>query len=126
MEKIDIECTYADVLESSSDTCLLGEEVLVVTEVHHHDKHEGVHRHSFRQVCPLVLDAVPPEDVCAAEKGEQDADEEKALSVEKPLDAWPVAVGDVAEQEEVHELQGLIERTVHHEIGLPPFAECLG
>ena len=126
VEEIDIEGAGADVLESPSYACLLGEAVLVMTEIHDHDEHEGVHREGLGQVRPLVLDEVPPEDVGTAEKGEHHRDEEEASGIEEPLDTWPEAVGDVAEQEEVHELHGLIEGAVHHKVGLVPFAQGVG
>ena len=126
MEEIDIEGAGADVLESTSNPRLLGEAVLVVTEVHDDDEHEGVHGEGLGYVGPLVLDEVPPEDVGTAEVSEHYSDEEEALGIEKPLDTWPEAVDDVAEQEEVHELHGLVEGTVHHEVGLVPFAQGVG
>ena len=43
VEEIDVERTYADILESSPNAFLLGEEGLVVTEEHDDDEHEGVH-----------------------------------------------------------------------------------
>ena len=125
VEEIDVKGTGADVLETPSDACLLGKECLMIAEVHDHNEHEGVHGHGLGQVGPLMFDKVPPENVCTAEEGKQHRDEEESFGVEESLDAWPIAVGNVAEEEEVHELQGLVEGAVHHEIGLPPFAECL-
>ena len=125
MEEIDVEGAGADVLESASDSGVLGEAVLVVAEIHDDDEHEGVHGECLGHDSPFVLDEVPLEDVGTAEEGEQDSDEEEALGVEEALDALPIAVGDVAKQEEVHEFECLVEGTVHHEVGLVPLAQGL-
>ena len=98
----------------------------MVTEVHDDDEHEGVHGEGLGNVRPLVFDEVPPEDVGTAEVGEHHGDEEETLGIEEPLDTWPEAVDDVAKQEEVHELHGLVEGAVHHEVGLVPLAQGVG
>ena len=97
----------------------------MIAEVHDHNEHEGIHGHCLGQVRPLVLNKVPSEDVCAAEKSKQHSDEEEPFGVEESLDVWPEAMNDVPEQEEVHELQRFVEGTVNHEVCLPPLAECL-
>lgn len=125
VEEIDVKGTGANILKSPSDTSLLGEECLMIAEIHNHNEHEGVHGRCLGQVGPFMFDKVPSEDVGTTEKGKQHRDEEKSFGVEKPLDVWPIAVDDVTKKKEVHELQSLIEGTVHHEIGLPPFTEGL-
>ena len=67
-----------------------------------------------------MFDEVPPEDVGTTEECQQYGEEKEAFGVEEPLDTLPMAVDNIAQQEEMQELQGLVEGTVHHEVGFVP------
>lgn len=123
VKQVDVECAGADVLECSSDACLLRKMLLMMTETHDYNEHQRVHGKRLGQVRPLHLHEMPLEDIGTAKEGKHCHKREEPVGIEQPLSLVPIAMHEIAHQEELQELQGLVEGTVHHEVCLVPFAE---
>ena len=101
VEEIDVQRARADVLQAAADERLLRERLLVVAEEHQHHHHRGIHRQRARQVRPHPPERVPAQDVGAAYEGHHAQDGEEPAAVEHALHAVPIAVGQVAAEEEL-------------------------
>ena len=66
---------------------------------------------------------MPLEDVSAGEEGDDGYQGEEVACVEESLCTVPVAVDDVAKEEEVEKLECLVDGAVHHEVRLVPLAK---
>ena len=101
VEEIDVQRARADILQAAADERLLRERLLVVAEEHQHHHHRGIHSQRARQVRPHPPERVPAQDVGAANKGHHAQDGEEPAAVEHALHAVPIAVGQVAAEEEL-------------------------
>ena len=101
VEEIDVQRARTDILQAAADDGRLRERLLVVAEKHQHHHHRGIHGQRARQVGPHPPERVPAQDVGAAYEGHYAQDGEEPAAVKHALHTVPVAVGQVAAEEEL-------------------------
>ena len=101
MEEIDVQRARTDILQAAAEDGLFGERLLVVAEKHQHHHHRGIHGQRARQVGPHPPQRVPAQDVGTAHEGHHAQDGEEPAAVEEALHAVPIAVGQIAAEEEL-------------------------
>ena len=107
VDEVDVEGSYADVLQSTTYDAILGETVLVVSEKHEYDGEHDVHGQCTGQIGPLELQVVPFQHIESAEEHQYHNQGEEPLGIEQPLEPVPIAVDDVAVKEEMEILHDL-------------------
>ena len=123
MQQVDVERAQTYILQAAASQRLFPETVLIMQKKHNHHQHQRIHGGSLWQVGPFATAEMPLENVGTRQKCHQRDSREKIPAPKQSLNPAPVAMHQISNHEEVHKLQRLIERGIHHKVRLVPSAQ---